>query len=104
MLTDFDLVANLEFIVDSRTLLTIYGMPHLLGIHDCYFRGFHFDGTMKSLVIVVIHYIIYFVQVMIRAGCGKQSPHHLFQGAVEPFYNFTFGFVIGDNMMNVMLF
>ena len=59
---------------------------------------------MKCLVIVAVHYIIYFVQVMIRATCGKQSPHHLFQGAVEPFYDLSFGFVIGDKMMNVMLF
>ena len=59
---------------------------------------------MKCLVIVVVHYIIYFVQVMIQAACGKQSPHLLFQGAVEPFYDLSFGFVIGDKMMNVMLF
>ena len=59
---------------------------------------------MKRLVIVTVHYIIYFVQVMIRATCGKQSPHHLFQGAIEPFYDLSFGFVIGDKMMNVMLF
>ena len=59
---------------------------------------------MKRLVIVTVHYIIYFVQVMIRATCDKQSPHHLFQGAIEPFYDLSFGFVIGDKMMNVMLF
>ena len=59
---------------------------------------------MKCLVIVAVIYIIYFVQVMIRAVCGKQSPHHLFQGAVEPFYDLSFGFAIGDKMMNVMLF
>ena len=53
---------------------------------------------MKYLVIVAVHYIVYFVQVMIRAACGKQSPHHLFQGAVEPFYDLSFGFVIGDKM------